>query len=230
MLHVIQHVPFETCGSIQHWADVRTVDVQVIHPYAGDALPQVGEHDSVVLMGGPMSVNDAEALPWFAEEIEWTKALLSSKAPILGICLGGQILAKALGARVLKNEEREIGWYPVNSHENREATQLDESLPQRMPVFHWHSERFEIPEGAIPIYSSEGCKEQAFLYQGRALALQFHLEILPDTVEALIEACANEMIPGPYVQTVNEIRAKTGQHLRNAQHQMFTILDQLFTP
>lgn len=170
-LLVIQHVPWETpnrildaCGGL----GVRTVS-----PLAGEALPDHAEVAGALVMGGPMNVGEVERYPGLAAEREWLAEAARREMPILGICLGAQLLARALGAEVRRGEEPEVGFAPVEIHDP--ADPLIGGLAPMTMALHWHGDVFDLPDGAVPLASSARTKHQAFRH-GNAWGLLFHAE------------------------------------------------------
>lgn len=201
-IHIIQHAPFEGLGALAPWARHARHTVQVTKVYDGERLPGVDEQEMLVLLGGPMSVNDEAELPWLAGEKRFVEAAMESGSLVLGLCLGAQLIADVLGAKVYRNTERELGWFPVR-HVQRSF--LTEHLPPQLEAFHWHGETFDLPRGAIHLLRSEACANQAFQYGENVLALQFHLEMEPEGVRALVSNCPGDLKPGNYVQSESEM-------------------------
>ncbi len=204
-LHYLQHVPFETPGLILDWAQDAGFEISRTALYSGDGFPPPGEIDLLVVMGGPMGVHDEEAYPWLVEEKRFLNQALKEKIPCIGICLGAQLLAAVLGAEVRSNRYKEIGWFPVELTEEGRDHPLLQDIPDRFLAFHWHGDTFEIPSGAVHLARSEACENQAFLYEDYVLGLQFHLEVGPENVAALVEHCEHEIIDAPYIQTKEAI-------------------------
>jgi GMP synthase-like glutamine amidotransferase len=149
-----------------------------------------------------MSVNDEAALPWLRAEKRFIRAAVARGTPVLGVCLGSQLIASALGARVYPNAQKEIGWFPLEAvRAEGEAFRF----PERFPSFHWHGETFDLPPGAVHLARSAACANQAFQVGRRTLALQFHLEVTPEAVRAFINNSGDELKPGPYIQSAEEI-------------------------
>jgi GMP synthase-like glutamine amidotransferase len=205
-IHVLQHVPFEGPAAIADWAERRGHPLAVSHLYAGDGLPQLSAVDRLVVMGGPMSVGDTALHPWLVDERRFIAAAVAAGKSVIGVCLGAQLIAAALGARVYRNAHKEIGWFPVRLTPAARALDLCDGLPASLPVFHWHGDTFELPAGAVHLAESDACPHQAFLLAGRVLGLQFHLESTPDSVAAICQHCAHEILPGTWVQTSAEMR------------------------
>ena len=203
-VHVFQHAPFEDLGSIRSWLDQRGAEISYTRWFAGDQAPALDAIDMLIAMGGPMSVNDEEKLPWLKDEKQAVRDAIARDIPVLGICLGAQLIANALGARVYRNPVKEIGWFPIQALPRSERAF---GFPSECTVFHWHGETFDLPEGATLLARSEVCEHQAFQLKRNVIGLQFHLEMTPDSALAMIENCRDELVPGPYVQSETELRA-----------------------
>jgi GMP synthase-like glutamine amidotransferase len=205
---ILQHVPFEGPAAIAEWAAVRAVVTKTVHLYRGDALPSLDAFDMLTVMGGPMSANDEAALDWLPPEIAFVRDAIAADKIVLGVCLGAQIMAKALGGAVYKGREKEIGWFPVECAET--AHPLFEGIPAEFMAFHWHGETFSLPENAVRLASSPSTENQAFAVGKRALGVQFHMEATKESVNALIENAAGDIEGGAYQQLPDEIRAGIG--------------------
>lgn len=185
-LHVVQHISIEGPGFIANWARQREFSITTTHLYAGGILPPFAKVDFLVLMGGPMNIYQDRDHPWLREERAWIREYLATGKPAVGVCLGAQLLADALGGRVVQNPVVEIGWAPVHfSPEGRERFPF---LPVSHEVIHWHGDTFELPAGAVRLGSSDGCVNQGFLYEERVLGLQFHPEMTREGLALLVEA------------------------------------------
>ncbi|HPR39228.1 MAG TPA: type 1 glutamine amidotransferase [Spirochaetota bacterium] len=225
-IHVLQHVPFETPGCIIHWAEDMGYPVSATHLYRGDTLPDVNDVDLLVVMGGPMSVHDTDIYPWLNDEKRFIHSAVSSGKGVAGICLGSQLIAEVLGSSVRSNGEKEIGWHRIFRAEESPLNSLFDLIPDGIKVFHWHGETFDLPGGAVHGFSSECCRNQAFLYDGRVLGLQFHLEVTPHLLHEMIDNCRSELIPSDYVQEEGDILSGMN-NIRENNNIMFSLLDKL---
>jgi GMP synthase-like glutamine amidotransferase len=197
----VQHVPFEGPGSVRPWAKRRGHELMRAMASEPASLPPVDRFDWLVLMGGPMGVHDADRHPWLAAEKEFIRRTLDADRRVLGICLGAQLLADALGARVSRAPEREIGWFPVERTTAGAGSPIGQALPAKFTAFQWHGDTFDLPGGATHLARSAGCEQQGFALGARVAGLQFHLEFSGETVQDLLRHCPGDLAPGPYVQT-----------------------------
>jgi len=162
----VQHVPYETPGLIAAEAARREIDLRVCHPYRGERLPRLDELDALgglVVMGGPMGVGEVSEYPWLAGELELLAAAVAAGLPVLGVCLGAQLLAAALGARVYRGERPEIGSGTVSlTADGRADPVLGAAGLAELPVVHWHQDTFDLPPGAVLLAGSALYTHQAF--------------------------------------------------------------------
>ena len=201
---VIRHVPFEGPGAIGQWLLDRGYQLDTAHLYQGDALPDPAALDFLVVMGGPMGVNERDDIDFMAAEIAFLKQVLTQDYPVVGICLGAQLLAHCLGADVRYQGFGEIGWFPVSATSDHPLAQLFADQPT---VLHWHGDTFALPDGATPLLRSEACANQGFLWQSRLLALQCHPEATPHSLERLCDAEGPGLTADTWVQAEDTIRA-----------------------
>ena len=177
---VFRHVPFEGLGLIEPALTAHEIAVDFADLYQADApLPDIAAYDALIFLGGPMSVNDD--LPYLRREMEFIRQAMAQRQPMLGICLGAQLIARALGATVSGNSAKEIGWYGLGFTEAAADDPLFQGLSQET-VFHWHGETFDLPPGAELLASSDLCRHQAFRIGDRVYAMQFHLEVTPEMI------------------------------------------------
>ena len=172
---VLQHVPFEGSARIGDWIGRHCEHEHVCYLYADAHLPALDSFDLLVVMGGPMSVHDEAQYPWLVAEKRLIRAALDAGKKVLGICLGAQLLAQALGAAVRPGRQAEIGWWPLHRYSQALGSPLGERLPERLMAFHWHGETFDLPAGSVPLYGSAACANQGFIWNEQAIGLQCHL-------------------------------------------------------
>jgi GMP synthase-like glutamine amidotransferase len=201
--HYFQHVPFEGLGSIGPWLKKSGFEITSTRFYESAKLPDLKTIDLLIVMGGPMSVNDEDQFPWLVAEKQFIWDAIAKSKPVLGICLGAQLIASALGAGVYPNKVKEIGWFPIQGIESNE--QFIFKFPESINVFHWHGETFDLPSGAILLAKSDTCEHQAFQVGKSVMALQFHLETTPQAAQDIVSHCSNELTTGPHIQTEKEI-------------------------
>ena len=240
-VRIFQHVPFEGPAAIGEWLESRghVITTTRFYDHPADApLPHVEDYDWLVVMGGPMSVNDGDDLPWIAPERRCIRDAVSAGKTVLGICLGAQLIASALGAEVYPNYYREIGWFPVSvetGEHDRDAAAAEQEdlagvfslLPATLTPLHWHGETFSLPAGAELLARSDACVNQAFAVGDRVLGLQFHLEATPQSLEELIRGSAEDLdSPGPYVAGGDDMLNETTRFEESNRH-MRTILSYL---
>jgi GMP synthase (glutamine-hydrolysing) len=174
----IQHVPFEGPGSIATAAARLGAPLRVCHPYLGEPLPQQEELHGLVVMGGPMGVSDTDSHPYLADELELLANAVAADRPVLGVCLGAQLLAAALGGTVYRGAQLEIGPGTVTlSAAGRSDPVLGAAGRAELPVVHWHQDTFELPADAVRLAGSDLYPNQAFRVGARAYGLQFHVEV-----------------------------------------------------
>ena len=158
-----------------------------------------------------MSVNDDEALPWLVPEKYFIRRAVEAGKPVLGVCLGAQLIASAMGARVYPQEVKEIGWFPVHGVDGVDSTCF--RFPGTVEAFHWHGETFDLPPGALRLARSDGCENQAFQIGRSVIGVQCHLETTPETARQLVANCRAELSPSKYVQSETDIlRAPAGTY------------------
>lgn len=225
-IHYLQHVPFEGLGTIEQWAMKNGHSLTATRLYSGDALPNLEQFDLLVILGGPMSVHDEAEHVWLKAEKWFIRQVIEANKPTLGICLGAQLLAESLGASVVNNRHKEIGWFPITLSDAFADVEPGRRLPRQCEAFHWHGETFTLPREAMRIASSVACENQGFIYGGHIIALQFHLEMTHQGAEELILHCGDELVAGEYIQQGKEM-LDNAQRFQRANHMMTTILDYL---
>lgn len=220
---IFRHAPHEGPGYFADYLVRRGFPYRVIRTDQHDPVAtSIDGVSGLVFMGGPMSVNDR--LPWIPKVISLIQAAVAADVPVLGHCLGGQLLSKALGGRITRNRVKEIGWLPVEVVDTSAARAWFDGLPPRFEVFHWHGETFSLPSGATPLLTSRACRHQAFAL-GKHLALQCHIEMTPDLVRRWVRVGAAEIATTS--RTVqNERRMRTNLVART--ERLHRIADKLY--
>ena len=206
-IHCIEHVPFETPGCIADWVVERGHSFACTRVYAGDPYPNLEAFDALVVMGGPMSVHDVEVYPWLSEERQLIERAVTTDKHVLGVCLGAQLLASALGARVYRNRFKEIGWFPMHA---TEAGVVEWNLPKKLLAFHWHGDAFELPSNAVHLAKSDACEHQMFALGKKVMGIQLHLEMTREGVAELVRHCSDDIGEGPYIQSAAKMLATDG--------------------
>ena len=225
-IHYLQHVSFEGLGSIEQELQIRGHKVSRTRLYLDEPFPQMDQFDWLIVMGGPMGVYDENQFPWIKKEKAFIKAAIDAEKILLGICLGAQFIADALGAKVIKNRAKEIGWFPLHINEEMNLSCLGNFITDGLEVFHWHGDTFEIPKGAVRLASSEACTNQGFIYHDRVVGFQFHLETTLESAALLIEHGSNDLDGTHYVQTENEM-LEDGNKFTEINRVMKKVLDRL---
>lgn len=228
-LHYLQHVEFEGLGYIATWAAMRGIAVNQTRLYANDPLPNVGDFDMLVVMGGPMNIYEHDAYPWLVAEKAFIRSAIDDGKRVLGICLGAQLIADTLGGKVTRNSHKEIGWFPIKKAPSAEDFKPFDALPDTLSVLHWHGDTFAIPPGGILLASSAGCLNQAFAFGDSVLGLQFHMELTQALAEELAHECADDFTLGPFVQKPETLLA-AGTAFNQANEHLAALLDRFIAP
>jgi GMP synthase (glutamine-hydrolysing) len=176
-----RHVPFESLGLIEPALESRGIGFDYADLYqAGATLPDTSRYDGLIFLGGPMSANDP--LPHLRTEMGVIERAVTAGTPVLGVCLGAQLIAGALGARVYRNAQPEIGWFDIHLAKGAAGDPVFTGLQQPETVFHWHSDTFDLPAGAQLLARSDRTERQAFRFGRAVYGLQFHLEVTPQMI------------------------------------------------
>ncbi len=224
--HCLQHEPFEGIATIETWLKKNKFELSYTNFYESNHLPLPKDIDWLIIMGGGMSVNDEQELPWLIAEKEFIRACIAEGKIIAGICLGAQLIANALGAKVYRNNQKEIGWFPIRKS-NQIKSALFDGLPEELTVFHWHGETFDLPSGAELIASSVACKNQIFLINEKIVGFQCHLETTAESLTSLSECCRSELISATFIQKEGQMIEDEKKYSADMHKVLFRLLDNL---
>ena len=227
--HWLQNVAFEDAANVGAWARQRDYDVTGTQLYAGEALPEIEQIDALAVMGGPMNIYQHRGYPWLPEEKRFIARAIRLGVPVVGVCLGAQLIADVLGAKVTQNAEIEIGWFDVTLTPEAADSLVAGVLPERFLAFHWHGDTFDIPAGATRLAQSEACANQAFAYADNVLALQFHLDYAADSIEKMLDHCGHELVEAPFVQDREQITAALAR-TQDTRQLLWSLLDSFLDP
>jgi len=207
-IHCLQHVDFENLGVIAFWCEDKDHHISYTRFFEDNFIfPAMETFEVLIIMGGPMGVDDVVRYPWLNEEKDFIHEAIKRDKRVLGICLGAQLIAAVLGAKVYRNVGKEIGWYPIFLSEHARRLQLyAENEDSEMMVFHWHGDVFDLPEGAISLGHSAITICQGFTYGNTVVALQFHLELDEAGVETM------------YFYGKDELATTSGCHVQHDYH------------
>ena len=220
--HYLQHVEFEGLGSIAPWLEAAGYEITNTRLFESAKFPDLKKIDLLLVMGGPMSVNDEDKFPWLVSEKQFIREAINSGKPVLGICLGAQLIASAMGALVYRNSAKEIGWFPICGISSNDSSIYN--FPSSMKVFHWHGETFDLPTGATLLAKSDGCENQAFQIGKSVIGLQFHMETTQEAAREIVSLCCDELVPAKYIQTEEEILSAKPEIYKSINQRMDSIL------
>jgi GMP synthase (glutamine-hydrolysing) len=195
-IYILQHHPVENLANIADALEGAALAWQYVRVDEGQSVPaSMKGAGGLIVMGGPMAVYQTDRYPWLRDEMRLIEDAMKSNLPVLGVCLGAQILAAALGAKVEHNPNgKEIGWCPIRLSDSAKDDRLMRALPTTMTPFHWHGDIFELPPGAVSLASSDKTPCQAFRHGDKAYGLQFHLEVTREGVAAMADAFAKDLV------------------------------------
>ena len=201
-VHFVEHVLFEYPGYLVDWAAAQGHSTSYTKLYEAIQFPSTTAFDMLVILGGPMGVYEEDVFPWLKKEKAFIKETIDAGKKVLGICLGSQLIAELLGAKVYPHHLKEIGWWPVQKVQEHALTL---ELPYELTVFHWHGDTFDLPEGAVQLFRSAGCEQQGFVYGTQVAGVQFHMEVKEDLLLGMTEHERDELVPEHYVQSEKKI-------------------------
>jgi GMP synthase (glutamine-hydrolysing) len=258
-LHWLQHAPFEDLGAIEYWCRQNNIQTTQHRVYQWDIhtlnFPDLTQVDGLIIMGGPMNVDEHTEYPWLVAEKAFIAAAIAANKPILGICLGAQLIAASQGAKITRNPHTEIGWFAI---EKTKAHPIITTWAEKITTFHWHGDTFALPENATRLFRSAACENQGFILNTHnninhnninkninkninhnlVIGLQFHPEITADCVEHMIAFCGHELtviepnsvpnIANQYIQNAEQLRAGAINFAATQNQLLFDLLPILF--
>jgi len=202
-IHSFHHSPSEGLGEIAAWARRKGHALSATHFDRGELPPALDNVDWLIIMGGPMNIYEHRDYPWLVAEKDAIAQMIAQGKRVLGICLGAQLIADALGGKVFQNPEIEIGWFPVRFHDDAKTVPAFAGFPEELTPLHWHGDTFSLPPGALSLAWSAACSQQAFAMGDRIVGLQFHLEVGLADVAAFLEG--EELGSGRFIQDKTRI-------------------------
>lgn len=210
-IYVVGHAPFESPGIILDWAKRRNFILEQVSPYQGDSLKSPREWDALIVMGGPQSVLDLADLPYLQKEVSLIQEAARQEKPVLGICLGAQLIGQALHAQGERSPNKEVGVFPIFLTQAGKSDELLEGFPAEFLVTHWHGDMPGLPPESEILAESVGCPRQIIRFRKRVYGFQCHLEMTSSNIETMIENCSSDLLPGKFVQTAEELKKQNYQ-------------------
>jgi GMP synthase (glutamine-hydrolysing) len=222
-VHSLEHAAGEGAGKIADWARAQGHEFTATRLDLDEPLPEMEAVDLLAIMGGGMNIHQHRDFPWLVREKRFIAKAIAREKAMLGVCLGAQLIADVLGAKICQNPVKEIGWFPVRFLDR--SPPLD-GFPESCTVFHWHGDTFEIPRRARRMAESDACANQAFVYGERIVGLQFHIEVTREAAASFAAGSAAELIPACYVQSHEQLLASPDDfaHTDPALHRLLTQL------
>lgn len=200
-IHCLSHASYEGPGSLEQWALVRGHEFTLHRMWESPQMPDISDVDMLTVLGGPMSVDELDKHPWLSDEKIFVARAIDAGIPVLGICLGAQMIAEILGGEVRRNDYTEIGWWPVDILNAANNIPEFSMWPDTIWPFHWHRDTFSIPPGCTKLATSEACSNQAFSFDhGRVIGFQFHLEFSLDDIRQVLDRSGDDIEDSPFIQ------------------------------
>ncbi len=225
---VLQHIECEDLGTIADVMSDKGIGHKYVRLFDGETVPtDPADYSGIIILGGPMNVYEEDVYPYLKDEDILIKKAIHNDMPMLGICLGGQLIAKAAGAGVRKGEKKEIGWYKLKLTKESSSDQVFNILPQELNVFQWHGDTFDIPEGAVRLAGSELFPNQAYRLGSRIYGLQFHLEVTREMIHQWISEYSDELSTLDYINT-SRIISETPAYIENLNRCAGLFFDKFF--
>lgn len=220
------HASFETPGVIEDWAKDKDFKFGGTRTYANDELPESSEVDFLVVLGGPQSPLRIDEYPYLQDEINLISRVIKEGKPVIGFCLGSQLIAEALGAQTQRSPEKEVGVFPIQLTQAGQSDPILKHFPTEFDVLHWHHDMPGISEDAVLLAQSAGCPHQSFRVGDRIYGFQFHMEPTKKSIQPLLKNAVDDLTPSKYTQTPEEILSSDFETMNE---RMKFILDSIVT-
>lgn len=227
---IIRHVPHESAGTIESFLTDHKLNFEYLNPYDGIQVPHaLKAHDALIVMGGPMNVDETREYPFLADEVKLIQDCIQAKKPVIGVCLGAQLMAKALGSKVFKGPRKEIGWYPIELSTEAAKDPVFNRANKTETVLHWHGDTFDLPKGATLLASSKIYPNQLFKYGSKAYAFQFHIEVTAPMVRDWMKENSSDLAGTQSYLDPKSITDKLDQKAESLSALAFPIYEKLFS-
>lgn len=223
-IHCLIHAAFENPGVIRNWAEENLYELSSTHSYKGEFLPDLSQFDFLVVMGGPQSAIHLDQWPYLKDEIRLIQDVIAARKPLLGICLGAQLIAVSLGAKAEQSPQREIGLFPIDMLPDAAKDPVFSQFPASFAAMHWHSDMPGLPIEARLLAKSSGCPRQAYAVGDRIYGIQCHLEMTHENIAQMLPHCENELTPDNYVVSKQTL---LNYSLEETNQKMLVVLDYL---
>jgi GMP synthase-like glutamine amidotransferase len=225
-IHYIQNYELADLGTIRTWAIEKGFAITSTRMYENPAVPSVDEFDLLIILGGIMGAYDEDKYPWLSIEKQFIREAVKQDKYVMGICLGAQLIADALGGRAYPHSVKEIGWWPVQLTKEANDEPLFHGIPEDFFAFEYHGDTFDLPEGSVLMAIGKGCQNQAFLYGDKVIGLQFHPEFDEPALQEIVMKHGSEIAEDTYVQKPQEF-LKQNSNFAPARKVLFTLLDNI---
>ncbi len=225
-VHTLINDPIAKEGWIKEWIDEKGYTISFTLVYDGAQLPVQKDFDVLIILGGTMGAYEENKYPWLKSIKQLIKEAINLNKYVLGICLGAQLLAEILGGKVYPHTHKEIGWTEIRLTREGKNENIFAGLPEKLVVFQYHGDTFDLPADTVLLASGQGCRNQAFMYGKRVFGLQFHPEFTADMIEQIAKTYGGDIEPGPFVQMPSEFIGRNDLQ-ENAKNTLFQILDNL---
>ncbi len=218
--HFIQHAHFETPGSLLEWATSHQFKIAIYHPYQGDSLPEVSEGEPVIFLGGPQSATEYQRYAYLEKEVGYIRKLAKQNQPLLGICLGAQLIGESLGGTARRSPEKEVGVFPISLTADAVTHPFFKGLPASINVMHWHNDMPGLTPQAKILATSAGCPRQVVEYGPQILGIQCHFEANKEWLQLLLENASTDLAPSRYTQSLEAMNKTDFSEMNRTLHKI----------